>query len=350
MTTTVPDADAVFEHLNGNHADSVLFLARHVAGDPALTDAELLVATSDGVEIEVRGHEGDRRVQLTAPTPLASTADLQGLLIGTMSAARAAAPEGELTSIERELATQGSIPTRVVEVVAIEDLASDLRQITFGGMRGHVALGPDDFFLVIRPKDLSELDGDVSFADFKDRAPEDQPGWAYYTCRAFRPEVGELDAWFVLHEHDGPISGWARSAEVGDRVALWGPRESFEPPQCTASILLVGDETGLGAFAAILDAYGSGAPVTVVVESDDGQPVIDLPAREKDTVHWVARAGERGTGTALVDTVTTLELETEGLYAYGAAESREITAVRKHLRGERGIPGPQVQMIGYWRR
>ena len=68
MTTTVPDADAVFEHLNGNHADSVLFLARHVAGDPALTDAELLVATSDGVEIEVRGDEGDRRVQLAAPT------------------------------------------------------------------------------------------------------------------------------------------------------------------------------------------------------------------------------------------------------------------------------------------
>ncbi|MEZ5226639.1 MAG: SIP domain-containing protein [Acidimicrobiales bacterium] len=90
-------------------------------------------------------------------------------------------------------------------------------------------------------------------------------------------------------------------------------------------------------------------PVTVVVESDDGHPVIDLPARPKDTVIWVARRGERG-GGALVDAVRKLDIEASGVYAYGAAESREITAVRKLLRSEREIPGVRVQMVGYWRR
>ena len=352
VTDQIAGADAVFEHLNGNHADTVLLVARHVAGDHALTDAELVGATAAGVDLDVRGPDGGRSLHLPAPTPLGSTAELQGLLIGQVGAARAADPDGELTSIERELAAQASIPTRVVEVVAVADVGHGLRQITFGGIRAHVPLGPDDFFLVIRPQDLGELDGDVSFADFKDRPPETRPAWAYYTARAFRPEVGELDAWFVLHDHEGPISGWARTAVVGDKVALWGPRDAFSPPDGTTSLLLVGDETGLGAFAAILDAYASTAiPVTVVVETDGGDAVIELPARAKDDVRWVGRNGaEHGTGTALVDTVRSLDVDVEGVYAYGAAESREITAVRKHLRKERGIAGPQVQMVGYWRR
>jgi NADPH-dependent ferric siderophore reductase len=147
------------------------------------------------------------------------------------------------------------------------------------------------------------------------------------------------------------LSGWARHAAVGDRVALWGPRQAFEPPEDATSYLLVGDETGLAAFAAVLDHADGGVPVTVIVESDDGAPVVDLPARPKDTVQWVTRDGaELGTGTALVDAVRSRTLDTAGLYAYGAAESREISAVRKHLRHTLAMRATQVQMVGYWRR
>ena len=41
--------------------------------------------------------------------------------------------------------------------------------------------------------------------------PEEQPVGAYYTVRAWRPEVAELDILFVLHG-DGPASAWAARA------------------------------------------------------------------------------------------------------------------------------------------
>lgn len=343
--------DGIFEHLNGNHADSVLFLAAHVAGGP-LVDAELSGIDGGGIDLAVRDDTGARTLRIPFTAPVASTADVQGLLLGTLAEARAAAADGPLTSIESEMASQGSIPTRVVEVAAVADIAPGLRQITFGGMRGHRAIGPDDFFLVIRPKPGFEhlLDEGADFATYRDLPEADQPDWAYYTCRRWRPEAGELDAWFVLHDHDGPISGWARRAAVGDRVALWGPRVSFEPPEATTSLLLVGDETGLGAFAAILESTDPAISVVAVVECD-GAPPLELPERAGSTVHWIDRNGApHGTGTQLLDAVRDLPLETRGLYAYGAGESRIVTAVRKHLRHDRGIPGPQVQMVGYWRR
>jgi NADPH-dependent ferric siderophore reductase len=274
-------------------------------------------------------------------------------MFGHLAAAREADPDGELTSLEREMANQGTIPTRVVHVTAIADVAPNIRQITIGGLGGHVPLGPDDFFLVMLPKPGFEhqLDGDPEFSYFMALPDDEKPSWAYYTCRRWHLGTGEMDLWFVLHEHDGAVSGWARGAQVGDRVGLWGPREGFEPPKGTSAHLLVGDETGLGAFAAILDDEADGVPVHVIVESDDGTPVLDLPARPKDTVQWVSRDGcGHGEGTALVDAVAALSLDVDGLYAYGAAESREVTAVRKHLRREVGMPATQVQMIGYWRR
>ena len=352
MTTIDPgltaELEATVEHLNANHADTVLFVARHLVGSP-VDDAEFGTVDVAGVELLLVDDDGPRTLWIEFEGEVTSSADVQVQMFGHLAAARAADPDGELTSLAAEMANQGTIPTRVVSVTAVVDVAPDIRQITIGGLRGHVPLGPDDFFLVILPRAGLEhqLDGDPEFSYFMDLPDEEKPGWAYYTCRRVHPGTGEMDLWFVLHEHDGAVSGWARRAAVGDRLGLWGPRDGFEPPAGTTSYLLVGDETGLGAFAAILDAADGGVPVHVVVESDDGRPVLELPARPKDTVSWVSRHGE---GTALVDAVAALSLDTTGLYAYGAAESREVTAVRKHLRRTVGMPADQVQMIGYWRR
>jgi NADPH-dependent ferric siderophore reductase len=57
-----------------------------------------------------------------------------------------------------------------------------------------------------------------------------------------------------------------------------------------------------------------------------------------------------GTGSELVDTVVALELDGDGWWAFGGAESRQATAVRRHLRRDLGWPAERVSMTGYWRR
>jgi NADPH-dependent ferric siderophore reductase len=177
------------------------------------------------------------------------------------------------------------------------------------------------------------------------------PRWAYYTVRRWRPDDREVDMWFVLHEPEGPVSGWAAGASPGDTVSLWGPRTSFHPPAGTRSLLLVADDTGLPAVAAILDDRDEATTARVVIEAHDRDHAVELALRPGDEIHWMFRDGrEPGTGGGLADAVAEMDLDTDGLYAFGAAESREITAVRRLLRGERGMAQPNVQMTGYWRR
>lgn len=245
------------------------------------------------------------------------------------------------------------IPTRAATVTGVDDVGPGLRQIRFGGLDGHRPIGPDDFFLVIRPRPGDEhlLDDGTTFAQIRELPEDRRPEWAYYTCRRWRAERGELDAWFVLHGHERGVSGWAARAEIGDRVLLWGPRAAYDPPAGTGHVLLVGDETGLGAFAGVLESAPAELRVTAVVESDDGDPVVDLPRRDGADVRWISRDGApRGTGTSLLDAVAALDLDVDDLYAYGAGESRLVTAVRTHLRRDRGVPRAGVEMVGYWRR
>ena len=52
-----------------------------------------------------------------------------------------------------------------------------------------------------------------------------------------------------------------RALRPGDPVALWGPRTAFDPPAGTDWYLLVADDTGLPAVAAIIESLSPGTPV-----------------------------------------------------------------------------------------
>jgi NADPH-dependent ferric siderophore reductase len=221
-------------------------------------------------------------------------------------------------------------------------------------------------------------------------APEDQPIGAYYTIRRWRPETAELDMLFVLHGHDGGPGGqaahavpmraserqrasghqlrrqhavwpgnaingqaaaWAAGAASGDPVALWGPRTAFDPPAGTEWFLLVADDTGLPAVAAIIESLPDTTPIVVVAEVDSEEDRQPVPAGAHVDVRWCFRRGApAGGSTLLVDTVREQAWPSGTGYAWGGAESRCITAVRRHVRDEREMPRQAVSMTGYWRR
>ena len=202
------------------------------------------------------------------------------------------------------------------------------------------------------PPGRSELTIDAGFTweQYATMSPDERPVGAYYTVRRWRPETAELDMLFVLHGIEGAAAAWAARAEEGDPVALWGPRSAFDPPADTDWFLLVADDTGLPAVAAILESLPGGTPVRIVAEvdgEDDQQP---LPFVEGVEVQWCYRHGApAGTTTLLVDAVRSMAWPTGNAYAWGGAESRCITAVRRHVRTERGLRPEAVSMTGYWR-
>lgn len=345
------------EHFNGNHADTVLFLARFAADAKDAIDAEVIDVDTEGVNFTVGDGTRTWDARLRFDGAVSTAAEVQGQLLGKLNDARADVGDREpVTSLERELATTGSLPTHVCEVVAVEQLTPNLVEITLGGLDEFTSLGADQFFLVMVPKEGEPpLSADYSMADYRAAEPEDQPHAAYYTVRRFDAPAGRLTFWAVLHGHEAGVGEWAGRCEVGERIAIWGPREGMGLDHAADRYLLVADESGLPAVVVLLEEIPAGVPVHVVIEVRDGEDTMVLPRRGDAEVSWVHR-GEAapGTGTALLDEVRSLfeggSVSTDGLVVFGAGESRQMTGVRKYVRNEQKLPAPSVHCTGYWRR
>lgn len=353
--TTVSDFEAavdedvrlVVEHVNESYPDTVALVAGWAGGrDPA--DARIVDVDRRGMALALGGAD---TIRLEFAEPVAGAQSMRAQFLAQVTEARAAAPEGPLTSLEQAYVDADAQREFRGEVVDVVDLSPRLRQVTLGEMHGFASRGFDQVVSLMVPPPERPIPTGLSWSELWALPPEQLPHCATYTIRGFDPERGTVDVWIVLHGDEGGISAWASQAEVGDVVVVWGPRGRFRMPDDTTAMLLVCDETALGAVAAIIDDTDPAIPVHVVAEVDDARHAIDLPGGPRTATTWVFRGGdEPGTGTRLLDTVRELDLDPDGLFAFGAAEAGCIMQVRRHLRGERGLGREQVSMGGYWRR
>ena len=180
-------------------------------------------------------------------------------------------------------------------------------------------------------------------------SPDEQPVGADDTVRRWRPETAELDMLFVLHGIEGAAAGWAARAEEDDPVAVAGTcRRSTRRRARTGSC---SSPTTPGCRPWRRSSSRSRVVLRSVVAEvdgeDDQQP---LPCVEGVEVRWCYRHGApAATTTLLVDAVRSMSWPAGNAYVWGGAESRCITAVRRHVRTERGSPPEAVSMTGYWR-
>ncbi|MFT3855813.1 MAG: SIP domain-containing protein [Ilumatobacteraceae bacterium] len=347
------NAEQMLAQMSTAYEDSLLFVARILGGVDAPTTARAVAVDALGLELEV---DGAGRIRLPFAQPAQQLVDISRLTMALVAQARATSGEPGETSAERQMRQLSSVRTFITSVVAVEDVHPHLRRITFGGgdLTTFAPLGADTFlYVLLPPPGRSELTIDAGFTwEACGQMAEDvRPVGAYYTLREWRPGVCELDVLFVLHDPAGPASAWAARAQPGDPVALWGPREAFTPPPDATRFVLVADETGLPAVAAILDSLDASARVDVVAECDVPEEHQPLPEHPGATVHWVHRLG-RPAGTApelLLDVVRGLDLDPTVGYVWGGGESRAMTAVRKLVRRELGWPRDRVSLVAYWR-
>ncbi len=345
----------VLDDVNGTYPDSVLLIARILGGHRAATDARLTAVDAGGVGLVATVAGGEHACRVAFAETLTEPDGLTVALLGLITRARTESGEPGVTSAERMMAEMSGIRTFLTRVVAVADVHPHLRLITFGGgdLDTFAPLGPDTFlYVLLPPPGRAELTIGRSFTWEAHRTmPEaERPVGAYYTVRSWRPADAELDMLFVLHGDTGPASAWAGRAAAGDPVALWGPRTSYHPPAGTDRWLLVADETGLPGVATILESLPAGTPATVIAEVAGEAEHQDLPESPSFEVTWLHRDGaDPGTTTLLADAVRALPWPDGTPYVWGGGESRAMTAVRKHVRHERGLPRDAVSLVGYWR-
>ena len=242
-------------------------------------------------------------------------------------------------------------PVDVLTVTSVHDVTPSVRRILLSGTpAAAAAAGPTISLLVPRVGDRAprwpsvQRDGRIVW-------PEGAHGVSLrsYTARRQDPERGEVEIDFVLHG-DGPAAAWAGAAVPGTTVAVAGGGPLGDRP--AGWLLLAGDETALPAITRILASAPPSTRGVALVEVADAAEEQPLPAPEGVAVHWLHRDGTPpGEGTLLVDAVAALERPAgDDLFAWVAAESATVRAVRADLRGRWGLTRAQHHAIGYWRR
>ena len=244
-----------------------------------------------------------------------------------------------------------SLPTVHGSIVAVRRLVPGLLEVTLGGFADCPLEGGDEFVYVM----ISPAPGGISptygMDDFRDQAADDPVRGAYYTVRRSRPALGEIDLWVVEHDHPGSVAAWMMQAAPGDPVALWGPRRGYEVPEDAWHLLLVADETGFAAVVALLDTLPADHRATAVLECADASRRPALPDHPGLEVIWVDRGDDApGRANRLLTAVESLSVAPAPDAAFGAGESRHISAVRRHVRSEFAVPAARMLMTGYWRR
>ncbi|WP_245177262.1 siderophore-interacting protein [Geodermatophilus sp. DF01_2] len=170
-----------------------------------------------------------------------------------------------------------------------------------------------------------------------------------YTARRQDADRGEVEIDFVLHG-DGPAAAWAAAAGPGAMIAAAGGGPLGDRP--AGWLLLAGDETALPAITRILATAAPSTRGVALVEVADAAEEQPLTAPEGVQVRWLHRDGTPpGESTLLADAVAALDRPAgDDLFAWVAAESAAVRAVRADLRGRWGLGRVQHHAIGYWRR
>ncbi|MGE3962263.1 MAG: siderophore-interacting protein [Dehalococcoidia bacterium] len=347
----------IVEHANDEHGDTVLLLARYGLDRPRTArDAQVIALDPTGVDLAIVDGAGGREVA-RLPFPTTATADtLIPLFIGATMQARSAAPPDEpLTVLEEELAEDASRKNLITSVARVRQVSPNIREVTFaGGLGRYGRRAPAEFvnLIVPRPGHEAVLTADLTYEGAQALPEESRPEVRNYTTRAWRPEAGELDIWFVLHDHPGVFSRWVRDAKQGDVVAIRGPRAHLALPAGATRLLCLGDETFLPAAAAAFEDLPASVTVDALIETVDAAHEVPLPVRARGSVRWVHRGSAApGASSALLEAIRSVDLDLDAtVYICGGGEAKRMAEVRKYLRGERGLAVGQVSVLGYWRR
>lgn len=218
---------------------------------------------------------------------------------------------------------------RPAKVISITDLGPRYRRLVVTGEEFHdfQTKSPADHIKV-----AIEVDGEMIRRD--------------YTPRAF--ENGELTLEFALHA-DGPVTTWARNAEVGTGLTVLGPRGSAVPKPVFDAYVFIGDETLLPGVGRAMDLIPADAKFIGVVEIEDEADKIELPVDGNDSIIWAERNG-RAPGEALLDALAGMEWPEGEVYVYAGGEATSMRDVRRHVLNERGLERSNLGMSGHWKR
>lgn len=212
---------------------------------------------------------------------------------------------------------------RLLDVISVTDITPLMRRIRLSGdLDGFASVGHADqikaFFFPdgVEPKLAPIGERGAEFAE------NERPQMRDYTPRYWNTAQGWLELDFVLHG-DGPASGWAAQAAVGQKLVIGGPRGSLVIPAAYDWYLLAGDETALPALGRRIEELPAGSKIVAFIEVEDAAEEQQFETAASLSLTYVYRDGRpAGTTSLLLDAIKAAALPDGEAFAYVAGESQ----------------------------
>lgn len=256
-------------------------------------------------------------------------------------------------------------PLHTFQVVRTEQLTPHMVRVVLGGS-GFDTFTPGPFtdsyvkFAFVRDDvDVASLPQPLTLDSFAELPPTHQPTVRTYTVRRADAEARQITVDFVVHGEHGVAGPWALAARPGDPVHLMGPGGAYAPDPAADWHLLAGDEAGLPALSAALEALPADAVGQAFVEVAGPEDEVELRKPEGVQLVWVYRGGradlvgdERaGDNAPLVQAVTTAQWLPGQVQVFIHGEAQAVMHnLRPYIRKVRGVDAKWASISGYWRR
>lgn len=256
-------------------------------------------------------------------------------------------------------------PIHTFEVISSEQLAPHMIRLVLGGV-GFDTFTPGDYtdsyvkIVIVDPDvDIVSLPHPLTLDSFNKLPENKRPTVRTYTVRSVDDSRRQISIDFVVHGEQGVAGPWAAAAQPGQLAYLMGPSGAYAPDPAADWHLLAGDESGLPAISAALEAMPPNAIGKVFIEVSGPDDEIPLTSPDGVDVHWIYRGGRAdlvgedraGDNAPLIAAVKeTLWLPGQvQVFVHGEAQA-VMHNLRPYLRKERGVEAKWASISGYWRR
>ncbi|PZF84023.1 siderophore-interacting protein [Jiangella anatolica] len=230
-----------------------------------------------------------------------------------------------------------------LRAVATTQVTPAMLRLTVQVEEPHLPLDPSGPNRVLRLSPPAEPEPDAGVLSGA------RPASRTYTIRRADPASDRLDIDVVLHG-DGLFVRWVRGAAPGDPLDFTGPRPHAVPSFEADAVVMVTDETGLPALAAIVEAAPAGLPIHAVVEVADAAEEQALTSAADLRVGWLHRDGApAGTTGALERAVRSLDWPAGAVDVWVAGEAGEVRSIRRFAATDRAVERGRLHAFGYWR-
>jgi NADPH-dependent ferric siderophore reductase len=256
-------------------------------------------------------------------------------------------------------------PLHIFEVVHTEQIAPHMVRVVLGGT-GFDTFTPVEFTdsyvklaIVSKNVDVDALPRPLTIDSFEGLEPTQQPVVRTYTVRKADPAAREITIDFVVHGEHGVAGPWAAAAQPGDPAYLMGPSGAYAPDPSADWHLLAGDEAGVPAISAAVEALPADAIGKVFLEVAGPEDEIAIAAPEGVEVTWIYRGGradlvpeeQAGDFAPLIDAVKGAFWLPGQVQVFIHGEAQAVMHnLRPYIRKERGVDAKWASISGYWRR